>query len=115
MEIDAIKADRKDLEKWKKEDAERKEAVQKKLEMIEKLRKSGEVISDKEAAAMVASIPPLRPRPQDPLPLPARKKLHERTLEGHEVADKADQSRFEAAHRSYYEVLPRRRFWSVDP
>ena len=59
MEIDAIKADRKDLEKWKKEDAERKEAVQKKLEMIEKLRKSGEVISDKEAAAMVASIPPL--------------------------------------------------------
>jgi hypothetical protein len=104
MEIDAIKADRKDLEKWKKEDAERKEAVQKKLEMIEKLRKSGEVISDKEAAAMVASIPPLRPRPQDPLPLPARKKLHERTLEGHEVADKADQSRFEAAHRSYYEA-----------
>ena len=53
---------------------------------------------------MVASIPPLRPRPQDPLPLPARKKLHERTLEGHEVADKADQSRFEAAHRSYYEA-----------
>ena len=39
MEIDAIKADRKDLQKWKKEDAERKEAVQKKLEMIEKLRK----------------------------------------------------------------------------
>ena len=104
MEIDAIKADRRDLERWKKEDEARKEAVAKKLEMIEKLRKSGEVISDKEAAAMVASIPPLRPRPQDPLPLPSRKKLHERTLEGHEVADKADQSRFEAAHRSYYEA-----------
>ena len=66
MEIDAIKADRKDLEKWKQEDAERKEAVQKKLEMIEKLRKSGEVISDKEAAAMVASIPPLRPAAAGP-------------------------------------------------
>jgi hypothetical protein len=104
MEIEAIKADRKDLERWQKEDEARKEAVQKKLEMIEKLRKSGEVISDKEAAMMVASIPPLRPRPQEPLPLPSRKKLHERTLEGHEVADKADQSRFEAAHRSYYEA-----------
>lgn len=101
LEIKAIKADEKDLRKWKREDEVRKREVQ---EQLAKAQKDG--LTDGAASALLAAIPALRPRPVDPLPMPRKEPAHrrlQRTLEGNEVADRADRSRFEAANRSYYE------------
>jgi hypothetical protein len=101
LEIKAIKADEKDLKNWKREDEARKQAVQ---EQLAKAQTDG--LADGAASALIAAIPALRPRPVDPLPMPRKRPAHRRlqwTLEGNEVADTADRSRFDAAHRAYYE------------
>ena len=70
MEIESIQRDEKALEKWKIAEKFRRYEVKKQTKIIEKKREDGIEISNEEAAATIAEIPALKPRPMDPLPMP---------------------------------------------